>query len=100
MICREAESVQGKGDMEFFGKTYENIYRLQTQFGQGSFMILSYKRGVFTLDLDLYMMFQHIKLNALKFQPRLLHVSSVGEGVDQVSHAPAIISRLARHEYN
>lgn len=40
-------------------------------------------------------MFQHIKLKALVDQPHLLHVSSVGEGVDQVSHAPAIIGRLA-----
>jgi len=84
------------------GSMRENIWKhLQiTNIVRAGFMLLSFK-GVLTLDLDLYFTWCFIMLNAFVLQPRLLHVSSVGEDVGQVSHAPAIMSRLAqRHEYS
>ena len=82
-----------KRDMELFRESKH--LQITNTVWPGS-MLLSFKGGVDTRSWPLlYMMFQHIKLKALVDQPHLLHVSSVGEGVDQVSHAPAIIGRLA-----
>lgn len=95
--CKEAENVQGKGTWNYSGKQTSTDY--QTQFGQVPCCYLS--KGLLTLDLDLYFTWCFIMLNAFVLQPHLLHVSSVGEDVGQVSHAPAIMSRLAqRHEYS